>query len=273
MRWDALLADDIGVGLSLVLALGSVLMLAALHLAAPHIRRLPGVPEHATASFAGGLAVSYVFLHLLPRVARGSREVSDMLGESFTPGPLLELAIFAVALVGFALYYGLERLAEQATRTTRSSRDSPRGEPNANGKWVFAVHLGAFTFYNGVIGYSLPTNWRVSPAFAVLFTVAIGLHFLLTDRGLEEHYGRWFDRMSFRAVLAAGLVAGWLLAVPFAPTRTVVVSVLTAFLGGGVLLNVFKEEIPSGRGSHFGWFTTGLVFYGALLALATSMHE
>lgn len=36
------------------LALGSALVLAALHLLAPRIRKLPLVPEHAPASFAGG---------------------------------------------------------------------------------------------------------------------------------------------------------------------------------------------------------------------------
>ncbi len=50
-------------------ALGLVGVLAALHLASPHLRRLPFVPEPALASFAGGLAVAYVFVHLLPELA------------------------------------------------------------------------------------------------------------------------------------------------------------------------------------------------------------
>ena len=95
------------------LALLSALVLAALHLAAPRIRKLPLVPEHVTASFAGGVAVTYVFLHLLPELSEGSRRVREVLGDESERTPLLGLEIFAVALSGFLLFYGLERLAER----------------------------------------------------------------------------------------------------------------------------------------------------------------
>ena len=59
-------ADELSCGASVAGALVLALALAALHVAAPHLRRLPGVAERATGSFAGGLAVAYVLLHLLP---------------------------------------------------------------------------------------------------------------------------------------------------------------------------------------------------------------
>jgi hypothetical protein len=62
---------------ALLLSLGSTLVLAVLHLLAPHIRRFPLVPEHAMVSLAGGLAASYVFLHLLPQLAHGHRELRE----------------------------------------------------------------------------------------------------------------------------------------------------------------------------------------------------
>ena len=258
-------AESAGSGLStsaaVLLGLVSALVLAALHLAAPHIRRLPLVPEHATASFAGGLAVSYVFLHLLPELAQGNRELRKVLGESGERSLLLGLEIFLVALVGFLVFYGLERLAER-------SRTGAHGTGN-----VFRVHLGFFMIYNGIIAYTLPLDWRTSIPFAVLFTVAIGLHFVLSDRGLEEHYGDRFDRWPPRLLLAAALLAGWALAAVFAPTSSVVISLLTAFLAGGILLNVFKEEIPSTRRSHFGWFLVGASTYAVLLVLVTATGE
>lgn len=51
------------------------------------------------------------------------------------------------------------------------------------------------------------------------------------------------------------------------------VALLTALLGGSILLNVFKEEIPSNRSSSFGWFLTGLTLYAGLLALVTALAE
>ena len=74
-------------------------------------------------------------------------------------------------------------------------------------------------------------------------------------------------------VLAAGLVAGWAFAAVFAPTSPVLVAVLTALLGGSILLNVFKEELPSTGRSSYGWFMIGLTLYAALLALVTALSE
>jgi hypothetical protein len=41
-----------------------------------------------------------------------------------------------------------------------------------------------------------------------LFTMAIGLHFVLSDRGLGEHYGDRFDQRWPRLSLAGALLAG-----------------------------------------------------------------
>lgn len=244
---------------SIVAAFGITLVLAALHVATPHIRRLPVVPERATGSFAGGIAVAYVFLHLLPELAAGNEAVGEALHDVVRVTPLLDLGIFVVALVGFAAFYGLERLAQH-------SAGEGAGDPPAG---VFRLHLGSFVVYNGLITYTMPLRLRTGVVFGLLFAVAMALHFVLTDRGLEEHYRRRFDNRG-RFALAAALVAGWLLAWLFAPTRTVVVSVLTALLGGSILLNVFKEELPSARRSSFAWFLVGLVLYAALLAATTA---
>ncbi len=126
---------------SLWIALALTLVLATLHLAAPRLRRLPGVPESALGSFAGGISVAYVFVHLLPELAEGNEKIGEALEESVEATALLDLAIFAVALAGFSLFYGLEHLA----------RRSRGREPGA----LFGLHLGAFAIYNALITYTL----------------------------------------------------------------------------------------------------------------------
>ncbi len=241
---------------------GSLLIafvLAALHAAAGRIRRLPFVPESATGSFAGGISVSYVFLHLLPELVEGNESIDEALGEVLQRTPILDLAIFLVALVGFTLFYGLDRLAR------RSGEHS--GRPSAGAFWL---HLGAFAVYNILITYTMPLRLRTGIVFAVLFAVAMGLHFVLTDRNLEEHYPNRFAR-SGRPVLAAALLAGWVVAAVAAPTSALLVALLTAFLGGSILLNVFKEELPEGRAASYPWFLAGVGLYSALLALVTRL--
>lgn len=247
--------------MALIGSLVIALVLAALHLAAPHIRKLPLVPENVTGSFAGGLAVAYVFLHLLPEIAEGNEAIGELLEDTIEVTPLFDLGIFVVALTGFTIFYGLDRLA-----TIRRSRKRP---DSAAAYWV---HLGAFAFYNTLITYTMALRVETGYLFAILFAVAMGLHFVLTDRHLEEHYPRRFDS-SGRVVLAGALLVGWFLSFVFAPTSTVVVAILTALLGGAVLLNVFREELPSDRGSSFPWFLAGMVLYSILLALLTAAAE
>jgi zinc transporter ZupT len=271
--------SDVDATTAVLLALASAAVLVALHLLAPRIRRLPLVPEQVTASFAGGIAVSYVFLHLLPELADGNERIGELLDDTGTRTPLLGLEIFVVALLGFLVFYGLERLAERHQEHVESPGEhgpAQRDEQPVQGTGeasVFRLHLTSFVVYNAVIGYTLPLNWRASGAFAVLFTVAMGLHFVLSDRGLEERYGARFDRPQPRLVLASGLIVGWALAALFAPTSDVFVSLLTAFLAGSILLNVFKEEIPPTRRSHFGWFAVGLASYALLLGGVTALQD
>ena len=184
------------------------------------------------------------------------------LSDVLEPTPLLDLGIFVVALTGFTVFPGLERLA-------RAHRSTASGEPSAPVYWL---HLGAFAGYDALITYTMALRVRTGLLFAVLFTVAMGLHFVLTDRGLQEHYPRRFAGRG-RVLLAAALLLGWGLSALAAPVSTLLVVLLTALLAGSVLLNVFKEELPSDRESSFGWFTAGLVLYASLLALVTGLAE
>lgn len=264
--------------------------LVALHLAAPHIRRLPFVPESATGSFAGGLAVAYVFLHLLPEVAEGNEAIGEALSDVVEMTPLLDLAIFVVALLGFVAFFSLQRLADRsgavrrsdpqtAAVAARAGEGSTRGEPApAEGAArqtpaaVYWLHLGSFLLYNALITYTMPLRARTGLAFAILFTVAMGLHFILTDRELEERYADRFGRQG-RLLLAGALVLGWLVAALVAPTSALLVALLTALLAGSILLNVFKDEIPPNGRTSFPWFLAGLTVYAVLLTVITALSE
>jgi hypothetical protein len=120
-------AGRLSTGQSVVAALVIAVVLAGLHLAAPRIRRLPFVPEAVTGSFAGGLAVAYVFLHLLPELAEGNESVGEALRRVLRPTPLVDLGIFLVALAGFTAFYGLERLADRRQAERREPVVVPAG--------------------------------------------------------------------------------------------------------------------------------------------------
>ncbi len=69
---------------SLWAALAIAIFLAAVHLAAPAWNRRPAASSRAAASFGGGIAVAYVFLHLLPELAAGNEEIGEALADEVT---------------------------------------------------------------------------------------------------------------------------------------------------------------------------------------------
>ena len=97
----------------------------------------------------------------------------------------------------------------------------------------------------------------------MLFVLAMGLHFLVNDFGMLQHYEASYER-SGRWLLSAAVLGGWLLgcltAVP-----AVALAAVTAFLAGGVILNVMKEELPEERRSRFSAFLLGASGYALVL--------
>ena len=73
------------------------------------------------------------------------------------------------------------------------------------------------------------------------------------------HVGWWLLCLA----LALGVGSGYAVALPEAA-----VAMLVAFLAGGVILNVLKEEVPSERRSRFWAFALGMAAYSALLLVA-----
>jgi hypothetical protein len=262
----------------------AALLLAAVHVLTPGMRFLGGTPRSVWLSVAGGVAVAYVFVHLLPELAEGQRHVSAALAGHALAGAagarestsvdapirFAERHVYLIALGGLALFYGLDKLAKRS-RGQRLEGDGPGGsgrelatpEGAATSAGVFWIHMGSFGLYNLLIGYLLVHGERRTLGALAFFTVAMALHFVVTDFGLlEDHKHRY--RAAGRWVLCAALAGG--LAVGFAAELPeAALAVLVAFLAGGVILNVLKEEVPSERRSRFWAFALGMVGYALLL--------
>jgi zinc transporter ZupT len=224
----------------------AALVIAAAHVGAGMLDRIQGTARRGWLSLAGGVAVAYVFAHLLPELAH----LSETVTETFR----LEEAIFGVALLGLVIFYGLERWA-------RTSRDEARceGREDCTPPRVFWIHLGTFGAYNAIVGYLLVHGrhrlW--------LFTTAMLLHFLVNDDALARHHHTRYQRVGRWALGAAvvlGTGAGLLL-----PDRPMVLALLLAFLSGGMILNTLKEEVPAERDSRYWHFAGGAVAYALLL--------
>ncbi len=228
-------------------------VLVLIHLFADRLRFLHSLPRSRWLSMAGGMSVAYVFVHLLPELSEAQEAVAERAGDllSFT-----ETHVYLVALLGLSVFYGLERAhgADGAADEGGEGSSDPR---------IFWIAILSFGLYNLLVGYLLLHRHREGPRELLLFTLAMALHLLVTDYGLRArhegrfvHIGRWV------------LVAALLLGVGVGVVREVsdaAVGVLIAFLGGGVILNVMKEELPEERDSRFSAFALGAALYTAIL--------
>ncbi len=128
---------------------------------------------------------------------------------------------------------------------------------------MFCIHMASFGAYNALVGYLLTHREVMTPLSLAFFLVAMALHFVVTDYGLNEDHKAAYRRVG-RWILVVAVLVGWAIGADTKVSKAAV-AVLTAFLGGGVVLNVLKEEVPSERQSRFWAFVLWAAGYAALL--------
>lgn len=226
--------------------------MALAHLFSYKLLFLQGIPRSPWLSMAGGISVAYVFLHILP-------ELSESQGHIVETGGLvtgyLEHHVYLVALLGLGIFYGLERAAKERRERNTAEDKGPA--------YVFWLHMASFSIYNGLIGYLLLHRVDQTIQSLLLFFFAMTVHFVVNDYGLREDHEEDYDRRG-RWILAAALFVGWAVGLA-TEIHEAAIAVLFAFLAGGVVLNVLKEELPRERKSRFWAFALGALAYAILL--------
>lgn len=199
-------------------------------------------------SATAGIALAYVFIDLLPQMSRMQQAFLSAAREAQLPAP--QFRVYVAALAGFLLFYTLHNIRDQTGELA---------EPNPLFDW--ADFLG-FALYCAVIGYLLLAEPR-SPLSLALYTAAMFFHFWPVDHALREEHGELYDR-SGRWIIAGGLVAGWAAAVLGLSSKTLVPT-LVGFVGGGVVMNSIRGELPHKGKARAIPFILGSIAYAALL--------
>ena len=230
-------------------------MLVLLHLSAPWFRRLPFLGQAGFTSFSGGFAVAFVFLHMLPGLVESKDSVGAVLHTHFADSSLVDSGVFLLALTGFVIFYGLKRWCRE---------EQGKGEKNI--RRSFFISIGSFSIMNAVITFTMPERISVDMITAIVFTLAIGLHFAIIDIEHEAHDSKLFNRWG-RYMLAGALVIGWGLGLIIGEHGVVAAAFLSSFLAGLVLMNVFHYELSEVSDSRFGAFLIGISSGTALLLI------
>lgn len=229
-------------------------VLALVHLFGGKLR-FAKTPRSRWLSIAGGVSVAYVFVHILPELSEHQAVLEEAEKGLI---PYLEHHVYLLALLGLSIFYGLERMASESRE---SQEGAGKGDFTTQG--VFWVHIASFAVYNALIGYLLMHREESDMENLLLYSFAMALHFVVNDFGLRENHKHTYDYIG-RWILAAAIITGWVIG-GATQIGEAAIAVLFAFLAGGIVLNVLKEELPEERESCFWSFALGVAVYSILL--------
>ncbi len=227
------------------LALISVVVFGLVHLLAQKTRLLDVITHGRFLSVCGGVAISYVFVDMLPKLAENDIIIQKLLSGIF---PYFERHIYVMALAGFLFFFSVNRSRTLLTETTS-----------------FYFSLASYAFFNFLVAYAVAdqNNPEVKPL--ALFTFAIALHYFTNDYALAKAHGEAYGTKE-KWLLILSLLAGWCVGVLFVLSEAAV-ALLSAFIGGGVILNVTRHELPDDNPHSLGAFLLSALLYTTILLL------
>jgi hypothetical protein len=211
-------------------------------------------------SLVSGGSIAYVLLHLVPELTH-YQEVAEKayLGTQLEN---IDYVTYMSALLGIAVFYGINQLSEKSERENRKRENLTR--PSLS---VFILEITAFAMYNGLIGYLLQELSGDNIGDYVVYFIVFSFHFIANNRILQLTHEDLYTR-SGRWVLALSVLIGWIL---YETTHAsdLTLAFLSSFLTGGVILNILNDELPEEKKSSFPAFLIGMAFITILLQIIT----
>lgn len=221
-------------------SLAVAVCLAATHLSAPVLRRFIEAHEAKISSIGGGMAASYVFIHLMTELDEG--------------GELIGAKIHHFVLFGFIVYYGVEYYLQHLKHGVDAA------EPR---RLNFVVQIGIGWVYTWLIMYTMPESLQKSGFKLVPAVVALVLHLIYSNFHLGNEFPKLFKRWG-RFILASAAIIGWAGDVVYFDDNPAVSNLLVATLAGAVIYKLCRYELPDEQKSSFVWFLVGVLVFVAL---------
>jgi hypothetical protein len=207
-------------------------------------------------STAAGISVAYVFMDLLPQMGEMQERFSRAAEGHGLPFPAIR--VYSAAMIGFMTFYVLENMVVFAR-----ARREHEGETHSLATYL--THILGFTVYCAVMGYLLHEESQESGIAMALYSLALFVHFWVLDHSLRAEHGARYDH-SGRWIIAAGIAAGG--AIGLTDLRSeLMLPTLLGFVGGGVVINSLKEELPGKGEGRAVPFMAGAMGYSLLILL------
>lgn len=238
-----------------VISFFCLLGLIGVHLSAFHLHRISPEMQARLLSASGGVSIAYIFIDLLPKFCDGASQVEQAIHWFF---PYLERHVYIMGLLGLIFAYTVQRAAA-----------NPSQDP-AIQKRKFWGQIFAYTVFNSMIGYSLANKNDPDIQPIILFTIAVGLHYYINDYNLRNSNPNLYETQG-RFTISLGLLAGWIAGL-FWQIPEAALALILSFLAGGIMMNVFRHEIPADNPNNYFSFVFGAITYAAILLSVGSSY-
>ncbi len=223
----------------------SVCIFSGVHLLEEKTRRFDLSFRGKLLSVGGGVSIAYVFIDLLPKLSKSDRIISQAFEGVF---PFVERHAYIMALVGFLVFFIVDRSHKSFGKVAS-----------------FWMTFGAYSLFNFLIGYAVSDKNDPEVQPLALFTIAMGLHYFINDYAISEKHEREYDSYG-KWVLVASIFAGWVTGTLFVLPASAV-ALITAFIGGGVIMNVTRHELPADNPHNLGAFLLSTIAYTVILLM------
>lgn len=220
----------------------AISIFSLVHLFSTLIKKVPAI-QSKFLSFGGGVAIAYVFIDLMPKLGRSDELVSHALEGVF---PYFQRHVFIMALIGFLLFYVV---------------DNSQSILKKNGSYYLSI--SSYALFNFFVGYAVMdlNDPEVQPL--ALFTIAMALHYFTNDYSLSKEHGKKYDRFGKWLLIASLFLGGLVGAITSLPKTAV--ALISAFIGGGVIMNVTRHELPKENPHSMEFFFCGAAVYSIII--------
>lgn len=199
-----------------------------------------------------GIAVAYVFIDVLPHLARKQFGLELLLPGIFAKY-LTHHLVYLMALLGFGVYVGI-----RAFSAAESGHRGPR--------YGYAVVVLSMCFYAAFIGYMLAEQPIYRPEPALLFAIAMSAHFLGLHHELQQGHLAFYNRV-VRYLLMSSTAMGWLGSLIYTISAPVF-ALSFAYIAGGIVAVAAMSDLPRVTSARsFIAFALGALVYSVLLLI------
>lgn len=221
-----------------MLALGMGLILAVVHYFSDRFELKDPALRDKTVSFVAGISITYIFLHLMPKVYEGISSLYE--------------ALFLFILAGFACFHLIEKHIYQHSSKEKLHMKLKEG------------HSAMFFLYHFAIGILLVQLLSISVVGGILFFIPVLFHTAVSSASLKGIHVSIRERILIKAVLSLSTLFGVILVYFFAVPPHVLYALL-GFIMGSMLYVVIRDSMPRETGGKAVYFVMGIVVYAVII--------